>query len=165
MKHIAVRIIIAVLTFAIGVCATVVWLVHREPVDVAAPAVEITHDINFADLVDDPERYVGRTVRFRGVMFESGLGLHRPDTVFASIGYDFDPNAGEAWEKVRSIFEDNTPYIPHRSGPCKRASVTVVGKIIQDENKTRLNWGFKYWVIIQELENVESCPRLWFHDA
>src|SRR5215213_9395576 len=101
MKHIAVRIIVGVITFAIGVCSTVVWGIHRAPVDVAPPADEIIHNISFADLVDTPERYVGRTVRFRGVMFGSGFGLHRPNRTLASIDYEFDHDAGPAWGKVR----------------------------------------------------------------
>jgi hypothetical protein len=161
MKSLATRLVIAVVTFTLGVGATVVWLFHREPVDVPAPIMSLPRDIDFADLADNPERYVGQAVRFRSIMFESDLALFRPGRPLATIGYDFAPGyEEEGWDRVRWVFEDDTPYIPHRSGPCERARATVTGTVIDDANRVRLKHSFRYWVMIQRIENVEKCPNL-----
>ena len=185
------RFLIALITFGIGVLGVYFMIVKSnasempiKQVEQTAPKINRTtkdnfqqkqtvYDVEYSELSANPEKYIGKVVRVKALIFGGPLadpGLVKKQVKSIWIGYDFAPNAKEASEHLEEAFgPEPEVYIPHKAGRCERAVATVTGKFIEDANRTKENTkggnklSYQYWIIVNRLENIEPCPRLWVH--
>ena len=100
MKRISMRLIVAILTFIIGVVAASAWFVSRKP----APPVTV------CDLIRNPDVYASKSIRVRAVLFGyHEMGLYAPDCQSGRsyIHANFDR---ESWEKFKTTAKPTGNY-------------------------------------------------------
>jgi len=132
-------------------------------------------DVEYSTLEADPKKYLGKIVRVKALVFGGPLDDPRlvnekvpPTGVF--IGYDFAPDAKDASAKLQEAFGPEV-WIPHKVERCERALATVIGQFIEDPTRTKDNpragnkLSYQYWIIVTDLQDIKSCPKLWFHDV
>ncbi len=177
MKRMIIRIAVASLTFIIGVSVAMLYLIKHNSVEapliLEQPVYQPVRDVEYSELATKPEKYVGQMVRVKALIFGGPLAnprLVNEDVSSFWMGYDFAPDAAEASVKLEEAFGPDV-YIPHKVVRCERALATVTGEFIEDDGRTKENkkvgnrLGYRCWIIIHRLENIEACPKLWFHDV
>jgi hypothetical protein len=165
MKRISMRLIVAIITFVIGVVAASAWFIYWKP----APPVTV------CDLIQNPDAYASKNIRVRAVLFGyHEMGLYAPDCQSGRsyIHAIFDR---ESWEKFTATAKHNGTW-HHFMGmnePEYIVDVTVKGRFEKmedadcDANGRQLGlYPFPYTIycynfFISEVVRVEPTDVAW----
>ena len=165
MKRISMRLIVAILTFVIGVLATFAWFVSRKP----APPLTV------CDLIRNPDAYASKNIRVRAVLFGyHEMGLYAPDCQNGRsyIHANFDR---ESWKKFTATAKHNGRWhhFMDMNEPEYLVDVTVRGRFEKleeaacDASGRQLGlYPFPYTIycydfFISEIELVEPTSVAW----
>jgi hypothetical protein len=176
MKRLTIRLIVALVTFAVGVTAATVWYLSRTTAppspknSVAAPPANEQQipTVAFCDLVSAPTQYLGKMVRVRATIYFDSTGvfnnkvMYDPATCSGGenrVWVEFDPasytSLGVAGKTLGNlIIPDKGPHW------VRRAEIVAVGRL-DDENKRKeppINL-YRFQFIVYRLEQAEPVAR------
>jgi hypothetical protein len=100
MKRMSMRLIVAILTFVIGVAAASAWFIYRKT----------TPPVTVCDLIQHPNAYASKNIRVRAILFGyHEMGLYAPDCEGRKsyIHAAFDR---ESWEKFKTTAKSTGNY-------------------------------------------------------
>jgi hypothetical protein len=162
MKNLPRYLIIAGLTFGLGLGLTLVWLSH-DSVDVPSPLEGVTLNVDYYELEMKPAAYTGDMIRLEvttGVDCSGSLLKGQYDEPLrwgqrTFFGVDFAQDSRQSLEKAQvSVGAD--PEDPKcKFSLVRMARMTVVGKLIEDGNKVDfLGRRYPFWLIIHRVERL-----------
>ena len=153
MKRLTFKIGIALLTFIVGLVATVLVFVPQKPITLE-PA-----NVNFCDLVRDSDEYSQKVMRVEALLYfsneENGVlyGEQCPSRALCTnVAFDV-----RAFTEAEAALERAYRYGDSRDS--KRAKVVVVGKFFRwhDRGYSPID-GCRFGFDISRIERVESAP-------
>ena len=154
MKRLTYKIGIAILNFIVGIVATTMWFVPQKQPSGVEPT-----NVNFCDLVRNPDEYSQTVIRVEAILYfsdeENGV-LYAEQCPSRALCTDvaFDVRAfTEAHDALESAYRYGD------SRHSKRVKVVVVGKFFQGRERGYTPFdGCRFGFDISRIERVDSVP-------
>jgi len=162
MKYLLRYLIIAVLTFAVGIGLTLVWL-SQDGVEITSPLEGITLDVDYYELEMKPGAYIGNEIRLEvtadldcsGSLLKGQYDepLRWGQRTF--FGVDFAQDSEQSLAKAEASVGADPEDAKCTFNLVRRGRMTVVGILIEDRNKADfLGRRYPFWLIVHRVEKL-----------
>ena len=147
----------ALIAFALGLSAALIWWRRRAGVDRPAP---LEPEVDYYRLASEPGKYIGKDIRLRvraRVIWEGTLMeclLSEPASVRPVIfGVDYGPGAVESFARAEDALRVAHEDLKEDVYGVRRVDVILTGKFIWDEKEIDfLGRTYSYWLVISHLK-------------
>jgi hypothetical protein len=138
MKRFRNRIIISILTFALGVSAVAIWLVKFK----SDPKI---YSVEFCDLMRESKNYDGKIIEIQVSYEQWDHGSVFTDSNCKELVNATSSLGEESWKKVFNSLHESLE---------RKEKITVIGRY--HDSEYRRHWGYRHEIDILEVKPVNT---------